>query len=376
MKKTIILLLAILFIFPSSVFAEEEWSGVQTNYGSIVCWNGNRDVGTDVAYTNGVYSMVDPIQSFSLGEWYDETISKVYICPYTSQTVCDSVYVFNRDSTCYVTSSARGRIGIALKNGDKSLSKFYIGNGYKEENGKYVLTDYEEYPITDYNHAQYLGNNFEGKYICDNYGKSCSAMYRIGQPGNNMGGNPFTYLESVDNYYLISDSFEKREGEYYLINPRKAYRTSGGGEEGYSCHSQEDHCTEIYRLSITNVYDGHDGRKIVYTLLEIEDRAIEKEVEIQETYNVSTFFREEEISKVFSTKPEIAEIVNGELVLYRVGATDLIYEDDTTYKVIHLTVTQEALSGNPKTRNTAIFTILLGLLLITSMIALQKKYSL
>ena len=98
-----------------------------------------------------------------------------------------------------------------------------------------------------------------------------------------------------------------------------------------------------------------------------------KEIKVTDYYDISEFFTDQEINRVYSTKEKVAEIKNNELVLHKLGKTDLIYEDNENYKVIHLTVTEKGLGYNPKTSATSVFAVLLGAILITSLVTFKKK---
>ena len=95
-------------------------------------------------------------------------------------------------------------------------------------------------------------------------------------------------------------------------------------------------------------------------------------MEVNDTYDVSEFFNREEIKNVVSTNPEIAEIKKKELVVYKVGKTDLIDKDND--KVLHLIVTNGSIFRNPKTTATSIFAIIVGVSLITILTFSKKKY--
>ena len=102
------------------------------------------------------------------------------------------------------------------------------------------------------------------------------------------------------------------------------------------------------------------------------EKDITIEMEVNDTYDVSEFFNREEIKNVDSTNPEIAEIKKKELVVYKVGKTDLIDKDND--KVLHLIVTNGSIFRNPKTTATSIFAIIVGVSLITILTFSKKKY--
>ena len=374
MKKKYFLLFTIILVCPLMVHAETEWHNRASNLRDVKCQdNASRTVAKSVQYSNGKYKMQDTIESFTIGSWPDESLSKVYLCDTTSTQECSNMYVAYRDISCQISSNRIGKMSYSLSEGITDVTSFYIGTDYKYENGMYTMTEYEEYPISDYTNVTYLSRTFEGKYFCKNYQKSCKTMYQIGSQSNTMFGELLSQLYSLDDYYLVSDSFTKKDGIYYLTDPRKVDLVRDGGVSGYSCHSKEDNCTTLYTIEVSNEYDGHDGRMTTYNQLESVNNVIEKELMLEDNYDVSTFFVGEEVTKVHSTDKSVAEIVDGKLVLYKVGTTDLIYEDDLTYKVIHLRVTNEMISNNPKTTRVSIFASLLGLALITALVIEKRK---
>ncbi len=107
--------------------------------------------------------------------------------------------------------------------------------------------------------------------------------------------------------------------------------------------------------------------------LTINAEVNKKEIKVTDYYDISEFFTDQEIGRVYSTKEKVAEVKDNELVLHRLGKTDLIYEDNDNYKVIHLTVTEKGLGYNPKTSATSVFAVILGAVLITSLITFKRK---
>jgi hypothetical protein len=95
----------------------------------------------------------------------------------------------------------------------------------------------------------------------------------------------------------------------------------------------------------------------------------ELNLKLNEKYEIKEFFTDEEISKIVVTNPEVAGVSENGLILYKVGETDLIYEDDFNYKVIHLIVTEDML--NPNT-NDALF-ILIGIFAISFVVVYLLK---
>lgn len=372
MKKKILLLFLILLL-PCIVHAEVTFVRRPGNYREIDCMNDSRMVGKSVRYENGMYYLENTTNSYSLGSWDDNTVNKVYICDETNQTECESVKAIYKDYSCQTSSGYSGRTSYLLRNGETDVTHFYVGTKYKYENGMYTMTEYEEHNISELTHTSNLSSRFKGYYFCSNYGISCQVLYQITDAASNLASQTYSSFVNLEQYVLVSNHFTKKDGQYYLINPTKAFLTEDGGTTGYTCRTHEDHCDSLYRIDIDEEYDGHDGREITYNLLNIDNNAIEKELKISDSFDITTFFTSEEINHAFSTKPAIADIKNGKLVLYRVGQTDIIFENDTTYKVIHLTVTQEALSGNPKTNSSSAFAVLLGSLLITALVIEKRK---
>ena len=101
--------------------------------------------------------------------------------------------------------------------------------------------------------------------------------------------------------------------------------------------------------------------------------SIEESVMLGEEYDLTDFFTTKEIKKLISSNPNVAEIKKNHLEIYKAGYTNIVYEDDTTYKVVHLTVTDEMVERNPKTARVSIFATLLGLVLITALIIEHKQ---
>lgn len=101
--------------------------------------------------------------------------------------------------------------------------------------------------------------------------------------------------------------------------------------------------------------------------------SIEDEVKLGEEYDISFFFTTNEIKQLTSSNPNVADIKDNHLEIYKAGYTNIVYEDDTTYKVIHLAITDDEIIGNPKTARASIFATLLGLVLITAIIIEHKQ---
>ncbi len=129
----------------------------------------------------------------------------------------------------------------------------------------------------------------------------------------------------------------------------------------------------IYPFTIYAYSDHDNGKKENYDEQELSDESLTKTINIKDNYYLEEFFSTEEIKDIISTNPDVAEVKNTELVLHKVGKTDIVYEDDTNYKVIHLTVTKDSLDSNPKTTGTTVFAIILGVVLILSLVTLNRK---
>ena len=62
-------------------------------------------------------------------------------------------------------------------------------------------------------------------------------------------------------------------------HPRRVYPGADARESGYTCHSKETTCDQLYYIEVTSIADIHDGGRLVYSyLLNIKDTVIEKEV--------------------------------------------------------------------------------------------------
>ena len=375
-------MLIITLLCPFIVCAEEEWHDAY-QFGMDCESSGsaqNTYYSTDVIYENGTYKLAGEI---NLGKrWYlnDGTPNEsvLYYCPQTNTTECESVYAILYQANCqYLNRSGKTKVTLKYGATFETIQTMYVGKDYSYENGVYTLTDVEEVDYKDINKQEYFSANYPLYFICLNtFELSCEHLGRLAWPSGNIAGGGLGKYSSVDDYYLYSDQFVIKNNQFQLVNPQKLYPSTDKGETGYTCRSKEDTCDSLYRITVTDFFDVHfGGRRSDVTELDISNNEQEKEVLITDKVNISDYFKETELASAFSTKPEIAEIKDGKLILYRVGTTDLIYEDDLTYKVIHLTVTDEALSGNPKTHSTLIFTIVLGLFLIVSMLAFEKRYN-
>jgi len=102
------------------------------------------------------------------------------------------------------------------------------------------------------------------------------------------------------------------------------------------------------------------------------DKDITIEMEVNDTFDISEFFNREEIKNVVSTNPKIAEIKKKELVVYKVGETDLINKEND--KVLHLIITNGSIFRNPKTTATSLFAIILGVVLVSVLTFSRKKF--
>ena len=366
MNKGLLLLLAITLLLPFQTMAEEELFIYRINLGTVRCIDDGRSVSEDVSYENGIYQLIEPFNLYP-PRWDDSLPTKLYCLENNKQ---DEIYLMFKNTTC-ILGDARGKLAYKLTEGNKDLDFVYFGTEYQFENGSYILTEYEEIPITQVRDDLFFYEYYKGYYMCLNYGKTCSTLYMIGDKSNSPTGSPYSTLENVENYFLVSDTYKKENGQFVLINPRKVYLSLDGGEEGYSCRSHDATCSVLYTISTDERYDR--GRRVEYNELSITNRSIDLELEKTEGYDLKSFFTEQEIAKLFSLNPEIAEIKNNQLVLKKAGTTDIIYEDNTNYKVIHLRVLESLLEKNPKTNTTSVLTILLGTLLIISLLIEQRR---
>lgn len=375
MKKILLIIITILLI-PITVNAEEEWF-TETVYDNIKCDQANSDnVASDIIYESGKYKLKNIFDhSFNFGNWdSNNPATKVYQCDYYSQTECVYAYIILKNSHCEgVNGGLNAKAKIQIEDGATDVQNFYVGKKYKYEHGVYNLEEYEEHPITDITKASYLSDNYEGYYFCRNYSKSCSELYIIRKHTNTISGYKINSIEDVENYILASSSYIRKGNEYILNNPRKIFPTKEGGITLYSCYEKKDRCTTLYKTTIDINYEYRNGRRVIFDKLEINNQTKSIKIKTNEQYNIKEFFSTTELRNVFSTNPKIADIKDNQLVLYRNGETDLIYENDETYKALHITVTKDSIISNPKTNNSLILNILLGILIITTLLVLPTK---
>ena len=129
----------------------------------------------------------------------------------------------------------------------------------------------------------------------------------------------------------------------------------------------------IYPFTIYAYSDHDNGKKENYDEQELSNESINKTLNIKDNYYLEEYFSTEELKSVISSNTDVAEVKDNELILHKVGKTDIVFEDDSNYKVLHLTVTKDALDSNPKTTGTTVFAIILGVVLILSLITLNRK---
>ncbi len=373
MKKKLLLLLIIL-LSPFVVQAEEERHEVysceieceQTGSGP------NTYYSTDVIYENGKYTLSGEINNYKRVN----NVPVLYYCKGNHQMECESVEAVLVDTYCSM-GSIRGNLKLTLKFGAKyeTIQPMYIGKDYTYENGLYTLKDYEEIDYRDISRPSYFSENYARYFICKyTFSKTCEDMYRIALPGGNIAGHALGKYSDIEDYYLYSDQYIKKDNQYELVSPKKIYPSTDIGETGYTCRSKEATCESLYRITVTDIFDTHDGGRLSYVnKLNISNAEKEKKVMLMGSEKIDDFFTKTELNNIYSSDESVAIIKNGELVLYKVGNTDLIYEDDFTYKVVHLTVTNDSLSNNPKTGRATFFATILGIILLISMIVEGRK---
>lgn len=386
MKKTmlLILLLIITTIIPYKVNALSEYHALYY-LKNINCSNNSEsddyNRSTNVTFENGLYHLSGEVfNDFPYSLLYGDGQKYYYMCDNKRNTECEKVHAILLDNNC--DNERYEFISIQFKNGQtyENTKKYYVGKDYTYENGIYTLKDYEEHNFSEITGLHYLSKKHYGYYICpDNYQKSCQNLSIIREGGFDSAGNAInTMADYANHYYLVSDSYKKENNEFILLNPKKVYPASDANEEGFTCKSNDNKCNKLYYIHVGNYYETHDGgRKSDLDLLEITTNTINKEIKLKDDYKLSAFFNEEELPNVFSTNKEVANIVNNELVLYKVGNTDLIYENDFNYKAIHLKVTDDLLHNetipkNPNTRNNIILLLILCIMLL-SIIPFRKK---
>ena len=374
MKKLLFLISILFLLIPISTYArDEEWVHWNILEEEIYCSDNSvtHTYGTEVTYENGKYT-VGGTTSGSL-VWYWSTgptdYDYVYTCRQQDQLECEKVYVYVKDLHCRAFT---GRIGLKLTDGETYETKksFFLGDGYTYEDGVYTLTNPEEHPFSDMTDTSYISDTYPGKVLCEGYGTTCKKAWIITEGFAAI--NAARYLAGIDveSYFLISDQFKIEDDQYVLVNPRKAYPLLEPGT-GYTCHNHDDRCTDLYRITIEEEYDSHDGRRIVFDILTITSSEKDKTLNIKETMDIQQYFTLEELRTSYSTNKEVADIVDNELKIYKVGKTDLVYENDLNYKVVHLTVVDKP-NKNPHTGTSAIIMVIVGLLLVFSISFYQE----
>lgn len=366
MKKGLYLLLFVLFLFPVATFAkDEEWRRWETLNEEIYCADNSATnlYGTEVTYENGKYTVGGTTGTDLVFRWSHaaQDYDHVYTCKNGDETVCENVYLVFQSVRCH---GFNNRVGIKLTGGNtyEKDQSFYIGDGYTLENGIYTLTNPEAHPFSEMTNESYISDTFEYQYLCEGYGKTCKKAWILFSVINPVTGANYLAGVNVEDYYLMSEQYRIENDEFVLINPRVVYPVLETGT-GYSCHDHSTNCTTLYRLTIDEDYDNHDGRRAVYDLLTITNTEQEKSVQLREKIEATELFSSVELRKTVSTNSEVAEIVNNELKLYKIGKTDLVYADDSKYKVVHLTVTNEP-KTNPYTSSSALILVIIGFVFV------------
>ena len=368
MKK--ILFILIMFI-PIFVFAEDVYYGVTDSVYLEAFSNRNQYYYSDeIVYENGMYRLTGNVKNISIDNshgYFNDDVKEFYTCKSRDETECEEVFVVYKDSGNFTSPYGSGLLGVKLQNGLKKedIEYYYIGEDYKYENGKYTLVNYQKYEIRTINVVTYLSVNYKGKFFClDNFGITCDKLIVFDDVSNY-----YSYGTSVENYYLISDNYIKEKGKYRLVNPRRVWGANSGGEHGYTCRSKEDTCDELYNVLISPHYDIHDGGRLnSFTLLSVLGETKDVELKLGETYNPLDFFNEDELDNMVNTNPDVADIKNKKLELYKVGETYFIVEDDFNYKALHLSVTEDMIPKeepkNPNTKDMVLMVIVLMVIVL------------
>lgn len=380
--KKIILLIIIITLFPITVYASEEYYDSSIiNFFSCRDNRTNGFTSSDVIYNNGQYTLSGTIDSGIIADFFPPRTSEfnhAYNCDDKYNQECTKIILYLKDSNCTGVTIDKGKTGIYLVNGNNydTVKKYYIGKDYKYENNHYKLVNYTEHNINEVSVVPYLCSQQVGKYVCDEiYKTECKKLYKVLPCRSNIGAQPLETVVNVEDYFLVSENYKKENNKYYLINPEKVYPSADAGKQGYTCHSHEDSCENLFKINVTNQYDSHDGgRKSIIENLVITTKEENKELKKHEKLDLTTFYTKRELSQVFSSNPEVADIKDEELILYKVGETKLIYEDDFTYKAINLKVTEDDLNKNPNTK-TSLYIIVSFILLniIIVYIVFNKK---
>ena len=370
LRNRVIIIGLLLLLLPIVAKAEDVYYGVPS-LKMVDCVPNYQDYlyAEDVVYENGKYKLSDDNfldRAINLGTDVDDN-KEYYSCLSETETECEEVYIVYADRSCMSFWLSDNKLGIRLRNGLKKedVEYYYVGNDFKEENGQYSLVDYEKYEIRNIGAENHMSTHHELKYICtDNYGITCDHMAILKVCGNN-----YSYAEPVEDYYLVSDEYIKEDGIFRLVDPYRVMPGAFDDLTGYTCRTKGDTCESLYTVSISGSFDVHDGGRLNrFTLLgELKEK--ELNLKLNEKYEIKEFFTDEEISKIVVTNPEVAGVSENGLILYKVGETDLIYEDDFNYKVIHLIVTEDML--NPNT-NDALF-ILIGIFAISFVVVYLLK---
>ena len=378
MKKNIILLLALILITPILIKAEEERYGYSSDR-RIMCSEDINGVCSTFSntyiYEDGLYKLTGTVKNnYSAMSFPNSSAQNLYCCS-SQEGECESMYVFLKGSYC---GPSLGYNMILFSNGNsyEDFQNYYVGKGFQYADGVYTLTEVESDTFFDMQGRNEWGLKYRGYYMCEEpYKTTCTNIYKISGTGNGAGGRMYTSMVNGESYFYVSDNYIRKDNQFILQNPRRVYPGADAGESGYTCHSKETTCDQLYYIEVTSIADIHDGGRLVYSyLLNIKDTVIEKEVAITSNYDITSVFTPPELLKIFTTDPSIAEIANGKLVIHKIGEIDVIYEDDTTYKVLHLSITNELLPDNPKTAGTTIFGTILGVLLISALIIIPKKF--
>lgn len=379
MKKILIIILTFFLVLPFHVYATE--SVEYYDFGklpNVNCTNYQyAKYATEVYYEDGKYHLTGTITEGADQYLFNSDVETLYTC-YDYNLECEKVYVVLNNTNCsFNKATFQNLLAFQYQNGNtyEDTKYYYIGSNYTYENGVYTLVDYTKHDIKEIRGPYYISNKYKGKYLCaENMGITCTKLYRIEKEYNTRNASFYSAVNDIESYILISNQYKKENGKYTLINPKKIYPSADIGESGFTCKSKENNCSELYKIVVDGYYEVHyGGRRNYVTHLETTEESKSKTINIKDSYDVTEFFSTTELNTVFSTDPDIANIKNNKLELYKAGKTDIIYEDDFNYKVLHLTVTKDRIFSNPKTAANTIIAIVIGLTLIIVLSISKKK---
>lgn len=357
MKK---ILLFVLLLIPFHVDALEEWyySLDTPNYYSCDNCSSNYYYSHEVTYENGKYHLGELVTSTVCfpGQYQGES-DVIYRCPSTNQKECDSVYAVFLKTSCDNNRTYHPAFKFSGGSTYENSPTMKIGKSFTYENGIYTLKDIHEY---NYQDTSAISLDHHKEFIClEHYQESCTSLSYIGRRYNTAYGKLYDSFVKVEDALVIGDSYKVEDNKYVLLNTRLSFVADESDVTGYTCRSKDDKCDKLYHINITDHYDIHDGgRRVYFDLLDVNKKITKKTLKINDEYDITSFFLEDELLNVFSTNPEVADIKDGKLVLYKVGKTDIIYENIDNYKALQLNVIDNYLPKNPKTHKNIIILLL------------------